>query len=86
MITQRYRRSADLSRAKRSPGEGGAAEPEPEGEPEPEPEDDYYCVKKSMGGKSLKSCLPKVKSLDENWEATTFQAELLLFVQYPVNT
>merc|ERR1712080_697066 len=54
----RKRRSADLTRPKRSPGdEGGAAEPEPEGEPEPE--EDYYCVKKSMGGKSLKSCLPK---------------------------
>jgi len=53
----RKRRSAELIRARRSPGEGGAAEPEPEGEPEPE--EDYYCVKKSMGGKSLKSCLPK---------------------------
>jgi len=53
---ERKRRSPELSRAKRSEEEG-AAEPEPEGEPEPE--DDYYCVKKSMGGNTLKSCLPK---------------------------
>ena len=53
------RRSPELSRARRS--EEGAAEPEPEGEPEPE--DDYYCVKKSLSGTTLKSCLPKV-SLD----------------------
>ena len=44
------------SRVKRS--EDGEAEPEPEGEPEPS--DDYYCVKKSLGGNTLKSCLPKV--------------------------
>merc|ERR1719273_138311 len=43
------------SRVKRS--EDGEAEPEPEGEPEPS--DDYYCVKKSLGGNTLKSCLPK---------------------------
>ena len=55
------RRSPELSRAKRSEEEG-AAEPEPEGEPEPE--DDYYCVKKSMGGNTLKSCLPKVSLVD----------------------
>ena len=47
---------AMTSRVKRS--EDGAAEPEPEGEPEPS--DDYYCVKKSLGGNTLKSCLPKV--------------------------
>merc|ERR1719348_2201217 len=45
----RKRRSPELSRARRS--EEGAAEPEPE--------DDYYCVKKSLSGTTLKSCLPK---------------------------
>ena len=44
------------SRVKRS--EDGEAEPEPEGAPETS--DDYYCVKKSLGGNTLKSCLPKV--------------------------
>ena len=54
------------SRVKRS--EDGAAEPEPEGEPEPR--DDYYCVKKSLGGNTLKSCLPKV-ILDKRPTTTT---------------
>ena len=30
-------------------------------EPEPEPEgDEYYCIKKTLGGNTVKSCLPKV--------------------------
>merc|ERR1711981_348535 len=51
---ERKRRSTELIRAKRA-GDGSDAEPEPEGEPE----DDYYRVKKSLGGNTLKSCLPK---------------------------
>ena len=58
------RRSTELIRAKRA-GDGSDAEPEPEAEPE----DDYYCVKKSLGGNTLKSCLPKV-SLDGRPPAT----------------
>merc|ERR1712215_58451 len=32
---------------------------EADSEPEPEQEDDYYCIKKSLGGTTVKSCLPK---------------------------
>ena len=39
-------------------------EPEPEAEPEPEPEaepgDGYYCIKQSLAGHTLRSCLSKV--------------------------
>ena len=28
-------------------------------EPEPEPEDDYYCIKQSAAGHTVKSCLPE---------------------------
>ena len=33
-----------------------------EAAPEPEPEDDYYCIKQSTGGHTVKSCLPKVSN------------------------
>ena len=32
---------------------------EPESEPEPEG-DEYYCIKKTLGENTVKSCLPKV--------------------------
>ena len=34
-------------------------------EPEPEPEDDYYCIKQSAAGHTIKSCLPKVEQYCE---------------------
>ena len=46
-----------LFRVKRA--DEAAAEPEPESEPEPEG-DEYYCIKKTLGGNTVKSCLPKV--------------------------
>ena len=54
---RRKREAEELFRVKRA--EEGAAEPEPESEPEPEG-DEYYCIKKTMGGSTVKSCLPKV--------------------------
>merc|ERR1712227_562342 len=41
-------------RKKRDVGEDGTAEPEPEPEV-----DDYYCIKKSLGNNTVKSCMPK---------------------------
>ena len=43
-------------RRKREAGEESSAEPEPE----PEPSEEYFCIKKSLGGTTVKSCLPKV--------------------------
>merc|ERR1712179_128032 len=49
---RRKREVSELVRVKR--GE------EPAAEPEPEPEgDQYYCIKKSLAGNTVKSCLPK---------------------------
>merc|ERR1719348_2954140 len=42
-------------RKKREAGEESSAEPEPE----PEPSEEYFCIKKSLGGTTVKSCLPK---------------------------
>ena len=53
---------AEDSRRKREAEEAGEAEPEPE----PEPSDDYYCIKNSLAGNTLKSCLPKVCSTETN--------------------
>ena len=53
---------AEDSRRKREAEEAGQAEPEPE----PEPSDDYYCIKNSLAGNTLKSCLPKVCSTETN--------------------
>ena len=42
-------------------------------EPEPEPEgDDYYCIKKTMGDNTVKSCLPKVCKLFEALELKSY--------------
>merc|ERR1719510_2609347 len=46
---------AEDSRRKREAEEAEEAEPEPEAEPS----DDYYCIKNSLAGNTLKSCLPK---------------------------
>ena len=43
------------TRRKRETDEEASAEPEPEPEA-----DDYYCIKQSVAGHTLKSCLPKV--------------------------
>ena len=56
---QNVLKPAEDSRRKR---EAEEAEPEPE----PEPFDDYYCIKNSLAGNTLKSCLPKVGSLQTN--------------------
>ena len=53
---------AEDSRRKREAEEAGQAE----SEPEPEPSDDYYCIKNSLAGNTLKSCLPKVCSTETN--------------------
>ena len=58
---QNVLKPAEDSRRKRE-----AEEAEPEPEPEPEPSDDYYCIKNSLAGNTLKSCLPKVGSLQTN--------------------
>ena len=50
---RRKREVSELVRVKR--GEEGSAEPEPEG-------DEYYCIKKTLAGNTVKSCLPKVKA------------------------
>merc|ERR1712168_1269489 len=42
-------------RRKREAGEESSAEPEPE----PGPSEEYFCVKKSLGGTTVKSCLAK---------------------------
>ena len=42
-------------RRKRDIEEEGTAEPEPEADHE-----DYYCIKKSLGNHTVKSCMPKV--------------------------
>ena len=47
---------ADDGIKKREAGEDAEAEPEPE----PEDSEDYYCIKNSLAGATLKSCLPKV--------------------------
>merc|ERR1711970_822765 len=47
---RRKREVSELVRVKR--GEEGSAEPEPEG-------DEYYCIKKTLAGNTVKSCLPK---------------------------
>ena len=46
------------TRRRRDTGE----ETEETGQPEPEPEpvDDYYCIKQTLAGHTLKSCLPQV--------------------------
>jgi len=44
-----------LGRRRREAGEEASAEPEPE----PESDSGYYCIKNSMTGATLKSCLPK---------------------------
>ena len=46
------------TRRKRETDEEASAEPEPEPEA-----DDYYCIKQSVAGHTLKSCLPKVTSV-----------------------
>ena len=48
-----------LGRRRREAGEEASAEPEPE--PEPESDSGYYCIKNSMTGATLKSCLPKAR-------------------------
>ena len=53
---QNVLKPAEDSRRKREAEEEGEAEPEPEAEPS----DDYYCIKNSLAGNTLKSCLPKV--------------------------
>lgn len=58
---QNVLKPAEDSRRKRE-----AEEAEPEPEPEPEPSDDYYCIKNSLAGNTLKSCLPKVGSIQTN--------------------
>ena len=45
------------SRRKREAEENPTAEPEPE----PEPSEEYYCIKQSLGGTTVKSCMPKVR-------------------------
>ena len=57
---QNVLKPAEDSRRKREAEEAGEAEPEPE----PEPSDDYYCIKNSLTGNTLKSCLPKVGSIE----------------------
>merc|ERR1711874_136293 len=52
---QNVLKPAEDSRRKREAEETGEAEPEPEAEPS----DDYYCIKNSLAGNTLKSCLPK---------------------------
>merc|ERR1711953_596655 len=59
---QNVLKPAEDSRRKREAEETGEAEPEPE--PEAEPSDDYYCIKNSLAGSTLKSCLPKVGSIE----------------------
>ena len=54
---RRKRDAEELFRVKRA--DEAAAEPEPESEPEPEG-DEYYCIKKTLGENTVKSCLPKV--------------------------
>ena len=44
------------TRRRRDTGE----ETEETGQPEPEPVDDYYCIKQTLAGHTLKSCLPQV--------------------------
>ena len=56
-------------RKKRDVGEDGTAEPEPEPEPEV---DDYYCIKKSLGNNTVKSCMPKVSM----WRLTEMMTTL----------
>ena len=46
-----------LGRRRREAGEEASAEPEPE----PESDSGYYCIKNSMTGATLKSCLPKAR-------------------------
>merc|ERR1711874_369820 len=50
---QNVLKPAEDSRRKREAGETGEAEPEAE------PSDDYYCIKNSLAGSTLKACLPK---------------------------
>ena len=52
---QNVLKPAEDSRRKREAEEAG----EPEPEPEAEPSDDYYCIKNSLAGHTVKSCLPK---------------------------
>ena len=52
---RRKRDAEELFRVKRA----DEATAEPESEPEPEG-DEYYCIKKTLGGNTVKSCLPKV--------------------------
>ena len=59
---QNVLKPAEDSRRKREAEETGEAEPEPEAEPS----DDYYCIKNSLAGSTLKSCLPKVGSIENN--------------------
>ena len=49
-----------------------------EPEPEPEPEDDYYCIKQSVAGHTLKSCLPKVNIREDISYFTKSPSSLLL--------
>ena len=50
---RRKRDAEEVLRVKRADEAAAEAEPEPEG-------DEYYCIKKTLGGNTVKSCLPKV--------------------------
>merc|ERR1739838_661155 len=51
---RRKREAEDFSFRRIKRAEEAAAEPEPEPEG-----DDYYCIKKTLAGNTVKSCLPK---------------------------
>ena len=59
---RRKRDAEEVLRVKRA--DEAAAEPEPEPEPEG---DEYYCIKKTLGGNTVKSCLPKVLYRKNNY-------------------
>ena len=56
---RRKREAEDFSFRRIKRAEEAAAEPEPEPEG-----DDYYCIKKTMAGNTVKSCLPKVPDIE----------------------